>query len=453
MSPPPRVPSPPLVGSLPTLLVRQLRFLEAARRKHGPIFTLDLGIGNAVVLAHPRHVQHVFVDQARTYTKAGAVWDSFRATFGNGLTVSEGDFWRRQRRLLQPAFHSQRIAALGENMVTAIDRSLDSWEPAANGGKRFDVADAFTDLTMQVAVRSMFGTAVAAQEVERITTSFGYVIDHMLHHAMTAGLPAWLPVPWRRRYGSAIRTTDEIVVEMIRRGRAARDGAGTVLQLLLDAVDDESATGMNDAQVRDEVMSLFFAGYETTAASLAWALYELTQAPQLFERLEAEVDQVLGGRRPAAVDLPALVFTKNAMLEALRLYPPAYFVTRVAGSDDTIDGHDVAAGQTVAVVIYLIHRDPELWDDPSRFDPDRHDAARAGARPKHAFMPFGAGQHLCIGRDVAMMEGALALARMAQRFRVRARPGRVGVRPRSVLRPSGGVWVTLEQRLDKPRPS
>jgi cytochrome P450 len=444
---PPRASGLPLLGTLPGLLARKIDYVSTLRERHGDIFTLDLKLGEVVVLCHPRHAQHVFVDRARSYGKSGPVFDSLRTLLGNGLPVSEGDFWKRQRRMMQPAFHHQRLAALTEKMVEAIDECLEGWDAAAARGEPFDIARAFNRVTMNVMVRTMFGAGLEPGETERVASALVYVIDFILRGFATQALPDWVPVPGRDRYREAIRTIDETVLGVIERARRDTGGEATLLALLLDMVDAESGERMSQAELRDEAVALFLAGYETTSVSMAWALHALTQQPSLGQRLQTEVDRAVGTRVPGFEDVMSLAWCRNVAQEALRLYPPIYWLARKSVEEDIIDGFRIPAGTSMGLMLYLIHRHPEEWEAPERFDPDRFTPEHSAGRHKHAWVPFGSGQRQCIGKEFALMEAQLILTRLAQRFHVEAVPGRVAELLLSTsLRTRSGVWVKLTRR-------
>jgi cytochrome P450 len=444
---PPTVGGMPLIGALPRLIQGKLNFLEAARQEQGDIYRLDLGFTDAVVLSHPRHIEHVLLDNAKNYSKGGPMWDAVRTLLGNGLPVSEGDFWRRQRRMIQPAFHHKRLMAIADQMVAAIDESLDRWEPYARSGEPLDVAQAFAHTTMNVLVRTLFGSDLKPGEAETVGKEVAYAIDFMLQAMVTNALPAWVPVPGRKRYQQAIRAIDEIVFRVIERGRKEKGAGDNMLSMLLEAVDEESGEHMTNVELRDEAVSLFLAGYETTSVAMSWALHYLTQQPEVSARLQDEVDSVLGKRTPTLMDLRQLTYARNVMQESLRLYPPAYWISRSAIEDDVIDGYHIPAGKTVALMFQMVHRHPEQWENPHAFDPDRFLPERAEGRHKLAWVPFGAGQRLCVGREFAMMEGPLILARLMQRFQPVAVPDKVAQMHIGItLRTKDGVWVALEKR-------
>jgi cytochrome P450 len=445
---PPRVPGLPLVGSLPRLLRQRFQFLEEARRQHGEIFRLGLGMSEAIALCHPRHAQHVLVDHGNNYTKGGPFWDSVRTLMGNGLPVNDGASWLRQRRMLQPAFHHQRIAALAGRLMESIDEGLtEQWEPAARTGEPFNAAQAFTHLTMHVLVRTMFGGGLPRAEAEQASEAMAYIIDFMLKGMMARFLPSWTPIPGQARYRVAVQTIDSIIFRMIDRGEQDPELGDTLLSLLLQASDSDTGEHMTPAQLRDEAVALFVAGFETTSVAMAWVLHILTQQPEIAQRLQDEVDTVLGARTPGFEDARRLTYTRNVLQESLRLYSPAYWLPRTPLEDDEIDGYRIPAGTLVGVLSHLIHRHPDIWESPERFDPDRFLPENSARRPKQAWLPFGAGQRQCIGKEFALMEGQFLLARIAQRFRVTAVPGHMAqVNFTTTLRAKNGVWVHLAPR-------
>jgi cytochrome P450 len=443
---PPKVEGFPLIGALPGLLKDRFDFLEAARRKHGDIYTLDVGVSQAIILTHPRHVQHVMVDHQKNYSKNGPMWDSMRTFLGNGLPVSEGEYWKRQRRMVQPAFHHQRLVAVTDRMVEVVDEHLRKWEQAARTGEDFNVARSFASLTMDVLVRTMFGSGLSEEDSQRAAREVTYIIDYMLFGMMTNNLPEWAPIPGRNRYREAIRTVDEIVFQVIEQGR--KGGAeDNLLTLMLNMVDAETGERMSDAQIRDEAVGFFVAGFETTAVSLSWAFHLLTQYPEVARRLQQEVDGVLGQRAPVFADLRQLPYSRNVFQEALRLYSPSYWIARQTVEEDTLDGFRIPAGSTMGVFSYLVHRNPAIWDEPLRFDPDRFSPERSEGRHKQAWLPFGAGTRTCIGKEFSLMEGQLILSRVAQRFEVSAIPGReVKLHIGLSMRAKDGVWLRVKER-------
>lgn len=442
----------PVLGVLPQLLVDPLGFLRRSHATYGDIYKLYVGPMALVVLNHPRHAQHVLRDNAQNYAKSGAVWDGLRTLIGNGLVVSEGDFWLRQRRLMQPQFHRQRLAGLTTLMVNAIAEALDSWEPAAATGAPFNLAPAFSRLTLGLIVKTLFGSALPDRELDEVTGAISYALDYVALSALTSTLPKWLPLPGKSRYQQALARFDQSIYRVIAEGRRAPQMPGPkenhLLAMLLDIVDDETGAGMDDRQLRDEVATLFLAGYETTSIALSWTFHYLTQDPAVMAKLQAEVDTVLAGRAPTFADLPHLTYARMIVEEVMRVRPPSYWLPRVAVADDEIDGYHIPAGTAVASLTYMYHHHPEFWPAPDRFDPERFAPEQAAGRHKFAWIPFGAGQRLCIGRDFSLMEAQLALAMIVQRYQLAGVPGRrANAALASTLRTKGGVWVRLARRV------
>jgi cytochrome P450 len=450
LAPPlPQAGSWPLLGALPALLRRPFEFFEEARRRHGDIYALRVGPLRPVVLNHPRHVAHVLRDHASNYRKGGMLWDNARKLVGNGLIVSEGEFWLRQRRMMQPQFHRERLARLTDLMVNAIDASLDGWAAHAADGRPVNLVPALAHMTMRIATDTLFGTALPRESRAEVGEAMAYVMNYLMVGAATYGLPSWVPIPGKRRNLREIARLERVVDDIIATTR--RDQGQHLLAMLLDVVDDQTGEGMNDRQLHDEVMNMFLAGYETTSTALGWALHFLMGQPEVTQKLQDEVDSALGGRTPVFADFPRLSYTRMVVQEVLRLRPPGAWVPRVAIADDEIDGFPIPAGTEVISLIYMIHRHPDFWPEPDRFDPERFagDHAARGSSGRHSFawIPFGVGQRLCIGRDFAMMESTLALAMIVQRYRIAAVKGRITTPGlSSTLRLKGGLWAQLAAR-------
>jgi cytochrome P450 len=442
---PPRTPGLPLLGSLPALLRRPFDFLRDARARYGDIYRLDLGVAKPIVLNHPRHIQHVLIDNAKNYYKGGGLWDGVRAVSGNGLVVSEGDFWLRQRRLIQPHFHHKRLAALTAAMVEATTESLDEWQVAAGSVQPFDIQSAFGKLTMRVICRALFGQQLSRAELDAASVHASLIFDRLILSMVTSELPRWLPIPGTRRHRQAVAALDAIVYRLIANERAAATPSNSLLGMLVELVD-ETGTGMTDQQLRDEVITFFLAGYETTAATLAWLVHTLTQHPDALRAVEAELGMLLGERQPAIRDLMAMPYTHAVIQETLRLHAPSLSIPRTAAADDEIDGFRIPAGETVLLFVYGVHRNPDVWPDPERFDPGRFLGDTPADRHKHAWIPFGAGQRQCIGRDLSLMETQIVLAMLLQRFRIAAVPGRVVWPKLGATYVPNGLHVFLEPR-------
>jgi cytochrome P450 len=436
------------VGVLPQVRRDQLAFFVGAARDYGDVAMLDFGLQQFLLVSHPDGLKHVLHDNLRNYVKC---YDVVKPLLGQGLVTSEGDLWRGQRRLMQPAFHRERIRGFVETMTGDASAMLDRWAQAHRAGAPVDVADAAMRLTQSIIVKTMFseGGLGTAEEEERVHQAFTVTLEYFTYLMFPRlRFPGWVPTPTNRRFQRAIQTLEEVVYRLIaERRRAGPDGRTDLLSMLVHARDEETSAGMSDRQVRDEVMTIFLAGHETTATTLAWAWYQLSLHPEVAQRLEAEVDQVLQGRVPTAEDVPHLPYTRMVVDETLRLYPAAWMFARAAVGEDQVGGYRVAPGQMLMISPYVLHRRPDLWPNPEAFDPLRFTPEHALHRHKYAYLPFSGGPRVCIGNTFAQMEATLVLAMAAQRFRLHLVPGRpVRAEPTSTLRPRPGVWMTVHPR-------
>ncbi|HEV3469934.1 MAG TPA: cytochrome P450 [Pyrinomonadaceae bacterium] len=396
------------------------------------------------LVAHPEGVERVLQTNQQNYPKGPHFNKPLSLLVGRGLLTSEGEFWRRQRRLAQPAFHRQRVAALGGTMTSATLRMLERWRGLQREGCTFDVAAEMTRLTLQIAGLTLFGVDLGGDAGD-VGGALRVAFEHLNYRMIYPwALPEVVPTRRNRRFLRARRALDGVVYRVIRERRRRGEDTGDLFSMLLLARDEETGEGMSDEQLRDEVMTILIAGHETGAAALAWAWYMLARHPKVERKLCEELARVLGGRTPTVEDLPALPYTRMFFDEVLRLYPPAWGLPRQARGEDEIGGRRIPAGSLVVVSQYVTHRHPDFWDEPERFDPERFAPASAAPRPKYAYFPFGGGSRQCIGNSFALMEAQLVLATVAQHFRPRLAAGQeVEEDPTFTLRPRGGVRVTL----------
>ena len=432
----------PLLGNVRALRRDPLAFLTSLARDLGDVASFRVGPRTITLLARPDAVRHVLQDNARNYDKQTPGFDVVRELLGQGLLTSEGDFWRRQRRLAQPAFHRQRLAGFAGAMAEAGEGL--ARECLARGGAPFDVAEELTRVTLELASRTLFGTSVG-EEADAIAAALTR-IQPFANARITQlpPLPRWLPLPSHRQATRDVATIDRVVRGIIGR-RRAEGGAGRadLLQLLMDARDEDTGEAMSDTQLRDEVMTLLLAGHETTASALAWTVALLSENPEARARLEAEAREVCGARAPGLDDIPRLAYTRRVVDESMRLRPPAWIFSRRAIADDVVAGFRVPRGSIVLLSPYVTHRLPALWEAPERFDPDRFLPEPSAARPRFAYFPFGGGPRQCIGNNFALMEMVLVLAALARQVRLSVVPGRTfAPAPAITLRPRPGVWVT-----------
>ncbi len=437
-----------LLGNMHHIRRRPLEFYTSLRRQYGDVVRFrTTGPFNAFLLSHPDDVEYVLRKNARNYPKEEFVNAKLKLFLGEGLLTSEGEFWLRQRRLAQPAFHRQRLAALATLMTDATGAMLARWEPDAGSGRPLDVADEMAHLTLGIVGRALLGVDLS-EKAGALGRAFEVALEHVNHRSThMLAVPERIPTPRNRRFLMARRKLDEAVYRIIAERRRSGEDTGDLLSMLLAARDEETGEGMSDQQLRDEVVTILIAGYETTADALAWTWYLLGAHPETRARLRAELAAVLAGRVPTVEDLPQLPYTRMVLQEAMRLYPPAWGLLRQAREDDEIRGYRIPARVRIVISQYVVHRHPGFWEEPERFDPERFAPGRVASRPPFAYFPFGGGQRMCIGNNFAMMEAQLILATVAQRYRLDLVPGHpVEPEPLITLRPRHGVLVTLHDR-------
>jgi cytochrome P450 len=445
---PPICKTVPIVGELPFLLRKKLDHLVDLRAREGDIFTVDLGVVSLVCLCHPKYAQHVLRDNVKNYPKSKGLGDGLRRIIGNSLPASEGSFWRRQRRMMQPHFHREALAQMAELMVDAIDEELETWDAHARSGQAFDLAFEMTRITLRVLVKTIFGSDIEQRQSDLVGREMRYTLDYMLYALAMVGVPKWVPVPGRKRFHEAISNIDALLFDLIaKRQKGQSRAGGTLIDMLTSAVDADTNERMTPREMRDEAVAMFLAGFETTSTAVSFAFRELNARPEMRADVLGEVDSVLGGRRPTVADLRKLPRCLAFLQETMRIYPSAYWLSRTAMEDDIIDGYLIRRGQEVGILSHVIHRHPDFWPDPLRFDPNRFLPEAVQGRHSLAWIPFGAGQRICIGKEFAMMEAQFILARILAKYDVRpAYQPTSTVHVNTLLRPGGGVWVRVTKR-------
>jgi cytochrome P450 len=423
-----------------------LGLLMRSFQDHGDVVRLRFGHMPVFLLAHPDHVRHVLRENHRNYSKRTPSIARVKLVMGEGLVTSDGELWRRQRRIAQPAFHQQRIAGYAGRMTAAAAELLQEWEHAAERDEPLDVAEEMSRLAQRIVGETLLGSDVRG-EVGEVGEALGFLLGESrkdLYRVFPR--PLWLPTPAQRRVRRARRLLDRVVYRIIARRRAAPEAGDDLLSLLVHARDEETGEAMSDRQLRDEVMTIFLAGHETTANALAWTWLLLARFPEARRRLAAELEQVLGARTPTVADLPYLTYTEMVLRESMRIYPPVWAVSRRAEGDDEIGGYPIPRGALVIISPYVTHRHPAFWEHPERFDPERFAPERHEGRHRYAYFPFGGGPRKCVGEAFAMMEARLVLAMAARRFRLDLEPGHpVEPQPTITLRPLHGLRMRVRR--------
>ncbi len=450
MAPSARPPGPRghlLLGSLREVQREPLNLLRDGFRQHGDIVRYRFGSTSAFLLAHPDHIRHVLHDNHRNYDKHTIDYAMLGRLLGNGLLTSDGAFWHRQRRLIAPMFHRQRVAGFCKLMVDSTLEMLDRWDVLAHSGEPFDVVAEMTRLTLVIVAKALFSADVS-DDAEAIGPALTEVNRQLGEFSLLDLIPV-IPTPRKRRFRAAVRALDEVVSKIVDERRRATYRNEDLLSMLLDAVDEETSKVMTERQVHDEVLTLLLAGHETTANALAWTWYLLAQNPEAADKLHHEIAGVLGERAPGGLDLPQLPYTRMVIEESMRLYPPAWAISRNAISEDEIGGYRVRPGTNIIICSFVTHRHPAFWAEPERFDPERFSPARSEGRPNFAYLPFGGGPRVCIGNVFAMSEAQLVVATVAQRYRLQLAPGHpVELHPLVTLRPRHGIRMTLHPADD-----
>lgn len=427
-----------LTGHLSHFSRDPLAFLEQCSREHGDFVPVRFLRKQAIVINDHHAIEEVLLTQSRHFTKMTGYQTPFVGrVFGNGLLTSEGSFWTRQRKMAQPAFHRQRVSAYAPVIVDFAEELLRGWK---SGETRSIHAD-LTHLGARVIMKALFGTPVppAIEEFDRL--SLEAMQEMSRQRSMLGLLRAMLPSEFGRRFNAMMDGLDAFIHGQIEAHRARGGDAGDILSMLLDARDDQGQ-GMTNQQLRDELMTFIAAGLDTTVLAMTWSCYLLAKHPAVAARLREELRTVLGGRPPTLADLGALKFTDGVLKESMRLFPPAWIVTRDAAVDCTVGGYPVRKGTAVIMSQWLKHRDARVFPRPHEFDPTRW--IDSPALPKFAYFPFGGGPRLCIGSGLAMIEAPLGLAAICQRFRFECDPD-YEVKPWAsiALHPRGGLRLRV----------
>ena len=422
---------------------RTLDFITDVSRNYGDLASFRLGPYRVYFVNHPALIRDVLVHKAKQFPKVASSARVLSQIDGQGLAVSGGDFWLRQRRLVQPAFHARRMGRYADITVDYTRRLTERW-PA---GRVLNVADEMTHLALDVIAKSLFDVEIGGQ-VDQLRQAVGIFAETLFNEVSSTPfiLPDWLPLPAKRRKRWAIRTVDTLIRDIIRSRRATGEDKGDLLSMLLLAVDEAgNGKGMTDEQARDEAVTLFRAGHDATAAGLAWIWYMLARHPQVEARLTAEVDAVLGTRPATFADLERLTYTEMVVKESMRLYPPtwALFAREPAADNVELGGYVLPRGAMLFIFPWGVQRNPRFFEDAESFNPDRFAADHAEALLPGSYIPFGLGPHICIGASFATMQMALTVATVLQRFRLPLAPGYGPVEPEPhiAIRPKHGLHM------------
>jgi len=433
----------PILGVMPEMVSDMLGLFTKTAREFGGIAQFRLLNSTYFLITEPDYVKYILQDNHRNYVRGRSV-ETGRVLLGNGLPLIDGDFWLRERRLLQPAFHREKIASLASTAGSVIDSFVQDWEKSAGSNQPIDLDEQMMRLTLTVIIKSMFRAEID-DKIRSLSHAFNVASKFMLWRSQQMwAAPLSVPIPRNVEYNRALKVLNETIFPLI--AEARQHPKDDLLGMLLAMRDEETGEGMSDRQARDEVVTIFFAGHETTAATMTWAFYLLSEHPKVEERVRNELKTVLNGRVPTFADLQKLTYTQQVLNEVLRLYPAAYLFAREAVTDDVIDGFRIPAKTLIFITPFITHRDAKYWKDPETFDPERFAPEQVGSHPRHHYYPFGEGPHVCIGNNFALMEMQLILATVLQRYHLRLDPSHpIALKPEATLRPRNGMKMTVEK--------
>ncbi len=435
-----------LLGSLMELQKDPLGLFERSTAAHGDVVRIRFASANAVLVNHPDNVEHVLTTNASNYVRDGAFQKAGRLILGDSLVVSEGDFWKKHRRIINPIFQRQQIDQFAETMTDATERLEARWGESLGEGRAVDLAAEMSRLTIDIVGHALFGADIEGNTDDIMAAEDSAAKDVFTKVRMPFQAPAFLPTPANRRLRKARRTVEGVLKTVIEKVRRTPDSK-TLTAMLVNARDTETGDGLGERHVFDQLTGFVLAGHETSANALTWTLYFLAQHPEIERRLLDEYDAVLGDRPPTVEDVPRLVETRNVLNESMRLRPPAWLIPRNAVAGDEIGGYTIPGGQLIWVSPWILHRHPAIWSDPTTFDPDRFLPEASKNRHRCAFIPFGLGQKMCVGSGFAMLEMQLALPRLVRGFRYRLPEGAEPIpEPYVTLRPRGGMPMIVEVR-------
>lgn len=444
-----------LLKIVPQLLVDPLQFFSQVVRTYGDVVCFRFRGKQLIVLNHPAYIQHVLKTHQTNYRR-GEVLTALHPLLGNGLFTSNEEFWRHQRLLMKPAFSSQHIEQSASVMTEAVAEMFRNWHPLAARETPLDIELEMKRLTLKILWNTLLSPDRAV-EVEAVVHALNTVLEaaSLRNHAVRLAWsfvlhPLGVSLPENKKVPQSLRFLDGVVYQTIQACRDHRSTAGPLLSILLQAAEQQE---ISDRQIRDEVMSIVFAGYDTVAEALTWTWYVLAHHPDIEQRLHHELQTVLRGRPPMMSDLPRLPYTRMVIQETLRLYPPAWAFHRMANEDDTIGGYAIPKDSYIMICPYTLHRHPQFWDNPDMVQPERFQADQSTTPVRDDYLPFGGGPHLCIGHRFAMVEAQLVLAMIAQKYRL-SRITTTRMRPADtiILRSRKPLYMIPHQRSSLPHP-
>ncbi len=414
----------PFIGNLINFASsNRLVWLQSLNDRFGAISKFRLLKRDFYLVNHPEQVKEILTSKMSIYSKRTASFKILKTVLGESIFTATTEVWKRKRRLAQPYFHKKIISNLGNIMTDAIEEMLEQWEQKYDTDETVDVTDAMMRLTLDVVVKTLFSTALSKAEIQRVADVFTPILKETNNRMFyPVKFLSQLPTKRNKAYQENVNTLNEIILGIIGKRRTSKEKHMDLLQMLMDARDEETGDGLSNKELRDEVMTIFIAGHETTANAMSWLWCVLNERQDIRERINDEVKTVLGKRKPTAADFPNLPYALNVFKEILRVYPPVPAFTRRLEEDDKLGDYQLKGGNDVIVSSYLLHRLPEFWENPEVFNPDRFIKEKERQRHNFAYLPFGGGPRICMGNNFAMMEAVFIIVMTAQRFKLNLLP-------------------------------
>jgi cytochrome P450 len=439
----------PLLGVLPKFFSGDpFEYLKNVMLERGDFVQLNFGPQPVYLVSHPDYLKRILWENYLNYRKPGMLYDIGKEAMGNGLTLSSGDFWLRQRRMIQPHLHRKQLGNLFSDMADAISEVLDNWELLAQNSAVVELSEKMAEISSTVTMRTMFGKGViAAAELAEISKCVIGMVQYGGETLYSTMLPKWFPIPGKQRFERNKSTTKEMVNQIIAKCRQERETAASLIQMLIHSVDEESNEQMTEQQLFDEVMTIVIAGYETTATALTWLGVVIQKYPDVLAKLQAEIDQVLGERNPSFEDIPRLVYTRQVFMEILRMYTVVPMLPRAVNQADQLGSYHLPADATILVFYHGVHHNPRVWEKPEVFDPERFTPEHMTGRNAFSYVPFSAGPRKCAGDEFALLEGTLAIAMLLQKYNLNILPDQTfPARLGTTMHPRNGVKAIFSIR-------
>lgn len=440
----------PLLGILPKLLSRDpYEYMKSVMLKQGDFVQLNFGPQPVYLVSHPDYLQRILRDNYQNYRKPELFYNTAREVAANGLVFSSGDLWLRQRRMIQPHLHRKQLEYLFSDMREAISDTLNGWESLAANSNEVELGEKMGEVTMNIITRTMFGEGtLPADEVAATGRRATRLLNYIGRTLFRSLVPEWFPIPGRREFLEDRSAVRETVHKIIAKSRQDKEMSASLIQMLINSVDEENNEHMTEQQLFDEVITIFLAGYETTATALTWLGVVIQNNPEILRKLRAEIDQVLGKRKPSFNDVHQLIYTRQVFMEILRMYTVSPFLPRTSNEADRLGNYYMPANAMILIFYHGVHHNPQFWVNPDVFDPDRFTPERMASQHPFAYVPFSAGPRKCAGDDFALLEGPLVIAMLLQKYDINLLPNQnftAGIG--TTMRPRNGVKATLVSRI------